>query len=72
MPLLARLFKGFVYGMAVGIAFAFGTFAAVAVAKNAGFINLDPSVASGIVFAFSTLGGVGMEYSKWLEEKEKQ
>lgn len=70
MGLLHRLFKGFLYGNAVGIIFGVAMYLLAGAASAFFTIGASPSAIAGFIYATGVLSGVGMEYSKWMEENK--
>jgi len=69
MSLVFNLTKGLFYGLAVGMIFGISIFLMGTVAAGIGFITLSPALLAGLVFANGILGGVTMEYGKWLKNQ---
>jgi hypothetical protein len=67
MSLVFNLTKGLLYGIALGILFGLSIFLIGTVAAGLGFITMSPTLLAGLVFANGILGGVAMEYGKWLK-----
>jgi hypothetical protein len=67
MSLVFNLTKGLLYGIALGILFGLSIFLIATVAAGLGFISVSPTLLAGLVFANGILGGVAMEYGKWLK-----
>jgi len=71
MGLLMRLFKGFLYGNVIGIFFGTVIYLLASSVHGLGFISITPTALGGIIYAAGVTGGVGMEYSRWMDEQEK-
>jgi hypothetical protein len=69
MSLVFNLTKGLLYGIALGILFGLSIFLIGTVAAGLGFITMSPTLLAGLVFANGILGGVAMEYGKWLKNQ---
>ncbi|MGA3192468.1 MAG: hypothetical protein ABSD73_08155 [Candidatus Bathyarchaeia archaeon] len=67
MSLVFNLTKGLLYGIALGILFGLSIFLIGTVAAGLGFITMSPTLLAGLVFANGILGGVAMEYGRWLK-----
>jgi hypothetical protein len=67
--ILFRLFKGFGYGVSVGLVVSVAIYLLASAVKAIAPTIPDPSVISGIIFANSVAVGVMHEYSEWLEEE---
>jgi hypothetical protein len=66
---LFRVFKGFVYGVNIGLVFSVSIYLLASAVRSMAPTIPDPSVISGIIFAGSVVTGVAHEYSEWLEEQ---
>jgi len=66
---LFRVFKGFVYGVNIGLVFSVAIYLLASAVRAMAPTTPDPSVISGVVFAGSVVAGVAHEYSEWLEEQ---
>ena len=66
---LFRVFKGFIYGVNIGLVFSVAIYLLASAVKSMAPTIPDPSVISGVVFAGSVVAGVAHEYSDWLEEE---
>jgi TctA family transporter len=67
--ILFRIFKGFIYGVSVGLVFSVAVYLLASAVRAIAPHVPDPSVISGVIFAGSVTVGVAHEYSKWLEEE---
>lgn len=67
MSLVFNLTKGLLYGIALGILFGLSIFLIGTVAAGLGFITMSPTLLAGLVFANGILGGIAMEYGRWLK-----
>lgn len=71
--LIYRLTKGFLYGAVCGLFFSVATYLlAQAVAGIGVVLGLEPAQLSAIIFGACVVGGIGMEYADWIDEKEKK
>jgi len=66
---LFRVFKGFIYGVNIGLVFGAAIYLLASAVRSMAPTVPDPSVISGIIFAGSVVAGVAHEYSEWLEEE---
>jgi hypothetical protein len=66
---LFRVFKGFIYGVNIGLVFSVAIYLLASAVRSVAPTIPDPSVISGIVFAGSVVAGVAHEYSEWLDEE---
>ena len=69
---LFRSFKGFAYGAVLGMFFGMGIYLLGNAVSGLGFLTVDPRVLGGVMFATGILGGLGAEYSEWLEGKASE
>ena len=69
MSLVFNLSKGLLYGITLGILFGLSIFLIGTVASNMGFITIAPTTLAALVFANGILGGIAMEYGKWLKNQ---
>jgi len=67
MSLVFNLTKGLLYGITLGILFGLSIYLIGTVANNLGFITMSPAMLAALVFANGILGGVAMEYGRWLK-----
>lgn len=69
--LIYRLTKGFLYGAVCGLFFSVATYLlASAVIEIGVIIGLTPAQLSSIIFGACVVGGIGMEYADWIDEKK--
>jgi hypothetical protein len=67
MSLVFNLTKGLLYGIALGMLFGVSIFLIATSAAGLGFITVSPTLLAGLVFANGFLGGIAMEYGRWLK-----
>ncbi|MEM2163904.1 MAG: hypothetical protein QXR62_05730 [Candidatus Bathyarchaeia archaeon] len=70
--LIYRLTKGFLYGAVCGLFFSVATYLLASAVLGIGVvIGLTPAQLSGIIFGACLVGGIGMEYADWMDEKKE-
>ena len=67
MSLVFKLSKGLLYGITIGLFFGLSIFLIATAVASLGFITLSPTFLAALVFANGVLGGIAMEYGKWLK-----
>jgi hypothetical protein len=67
MSLVFKLSKGLLYGITIGLFFGLSIFLIATAVASLGFITLSPTFLAALIFANGVLGGIAMEYGKWLK-----
>lgn len=65
-----NVWNGLIHGLFIGMIFGLGVYLLALVVQGLGFLNTQPSLLGGVVFAAGTLGGIAKEYNDWLARKQ--
>lgn len=69
--LIYCLTKGFLYGAVCGLFFATAIYLLAEAVLGIGVVlGLTPAQLSSVIFGACAVGGVGMEYADWMDQKQ--